>query len=302
MTTRPDLRLLFATDLSASSQRACRMLSRLAARCRVDVTFVHVASPDGRSDAAERALDAFVAKAALSYAARAVVLEGHDAARAVADHCASSRFDLVVAPPGDRPSIAGFLGTSFRARLLQRCQVPLWSGGGDLDAAHADRPLTAVGCVVDLDETPERHLRRAWAFADRMGARLHVVSTVPPIDDGTLARVASSRTPLDPASARAWIEGMLPGVTLGSLDVTVDDGRVRLHQALARHKPDVVFVGPHQWTSAVWPVRYPRYLDRLGYPVICLGSSRAGAAWSFQEVSSWIGADEGARTLARATG
>lgn len=301
MTTRPDLRILFATDLSEASLRAGAALSALAARCRIDVAFVHVvAAPDNRTLSAERALSRFISRLAPAYAARPLLLEGRDPVEAIAGLCTHTRFDLIVAPPSERPSFAGVLSTSFRARLLRRGQVPLWSGGHGVGFSRSGGEITTVGCVVDLNDTPERHLRHAWAFADRMRAALHVVSTVPAIDDGAIARVGPSDPPLTPGEAASWIRQVLPDVAFASLEVTVDDGRARLHRRMAGHHPDVVFVGRQQWASAVWPARYPRFLDRLAYPVICLGPAPTESAWSFEEASTWIGANEGNEALAGA--
>lgn len=300
MTPRPDLRLLFATDLSEASLRASGALSALAARCRIDVAFVHVTTANSRSRA-DQALDTFVSRAHPAYSCRPLVLEGRDPVESITNLCTRARFDLVVAPPSDRPSLAGVLSTSFRTRLLRRGQVPLWSGGHGVAFARPGRDIAAVGCVVDLNDMPERHLRQAWAFADRMGAALHVVSTVPAIDDGTIARVGPSDLPLTPGEAAAWIREVLPGATFASLDVTVDDGRTRLHRRMAERHPDVVFVGRQHWASALWPVRYPRFLDRLAYPVICLSPAPVESSWSFEEASNWIGANEATKALASAS-
>lgn len=284
----PDLRLLYATDLSEASLRASLALSSLAARCRLDVVFVHVARPDRRRDAA-RMLEAFVTCVAPDYTSRRVLIESHDPVQAIAALCARARFDLIAAPASGRSRFGRLPGTSFRGRLLQRCHVPLWSGGPGFSTA--DRPLAAVGCVLDLDDRPEPHLRQAWTFADRMGAALHVTSTVRSIDDGAIARVAASEGPLTPEEAASWIRATLPAGALASLDLSIDDRRTRLHQRLAAHRPDVVFVGRPHATSAIWPARYPRFLDRLPYPVICLGAAGQEPAWSFEETPSWLGTE-----------
>jgi hypothetical protein len=299
MATRPDLRLLFATDLSEASLRASGALPALAARCRIDVAFVHVTTPGGRPRAYE-ALHSFVSRVQPPYANRALLLEGSDPVDAITDLCARARFDLVVAPPSERPSFAGIFGASFRARLLRRGQVALWSGGHGGVFARPGNDIATVGCVVDLDDRPARHLRQAWAFARRIGAPLHVVSTVPAIDDATIARVAPSDPPLTAGDVSAWIRQLLPGATLASLEVTVDESRARLHRRMAERHPDVVFVGRQHWASALWPARYPRFLDRLAYPVICLSPARSEPMWSFEEAASWIGAKEGTEALAQA--
>lgn len=291
MSPHPDLRLLFATDLSETSLRASRALSSLAASCRIDVSFVHVARPDGSHVRAARTLRTFVTRAKPSYESRRLLLEAPDPVHAVADLCARARFDMVVAPPSERDSLVGVFGPSFRARLLGQSDVPLWSGGHEA-AATAGRPLTAVGCIVDVDDAPELHLRQAWAFADRIGAALHVASSLPAIDDGTIARVAGSPAPLMPAEAAPWIRAMLPGAVLASLDISVGDRSAQVHRTLATHRPDVVFVGRRHWASMAWPLRYPRFLDRLAYPVICLDPARTEQAWSFQDAASWMSPDQ----------
>jgi len=287
MATHPDLRLLFATDLSQACFRAGRDVSRLAARCHVDVTFVHVRSQGVPALLAEKALRGFVVRLNPSYTHRPLLLDGPDPAQAVADLCTRSRFDLIVAPPSDETSLARVFGRSFRAGLLRRCAVPVWSGGPGVAPPEADLPFAAVGCVVDFEDAPERHLRRASAFARRLGARLHVVSLLPVIDDSTIGRVAS-RAPITPDGAIDAIRAMLPASALASVDVAVDDGRARLDRMLSRYALDVVFVGRQQWVSAFWPARYPRHLDRLAYPVVCLGGTPASAAWSFQETAAWV--------------
>jgi Universal stress protein family len=282
MAFHPDLCLLAASDDRDLAPDTLGAIAQLSAACDVDLTVAHVAT-GGTAPAApvhfEFALDA---------APRRVQrreMWGGDAAGAVSRLCAEQPFDLVLAPA--RRAGAGWplWRRSFRGQLLRLSGTPVWTAGRSVPGRHFQRPLRSVACLLDFDVDPEPLVQRAAAFARRMGARLHVLAVVPPVDDGTLAVVLTSDTPLLPAAAVARIEQMCAGRPAPIVDVVVDDLRRGLRRLVEMSQPDVLFVRAHQWVSR-WPLGFSRQLDTLRCPVICVPDAVTLPDWTFERTTA----------------
>jgi len=280
MVMPPDLRLLVVSDGGAPAPPVQGALSQLSAACDVDLTVVHVTA-DGDSGPAPPPFTFELG--ATPRRQQRLELHAPDAAVAVAALCERWPFDLVLAPS---PAAGFWRGwrPSLRARLVARASLPVWTAGPALPARHFHRPLRTVACLLDFDRDPEPLLQRAAAFARRMEARLHVLAVLPPVDDGTLATVLTSETPLLPAAAHARIAAMCAGRAAPIVDVVVDSPRRGLRRLLQAGPPDVLFVRASQWTRP-WPLGFSHTLDRLGCPVICV-PDRTQTGWSFERYPS----------------
>lgn len=283
MAFHPDLRLLLAND-GALPVPVHGAVAQLSAVCDVDLTVAHVATGRGGDTPRPLTFDHAAAPRRL----QRLELPGANAAAAIADLCGRRPFDLVLAPgsPGNAPWRA--LRPSFRARLLSRIDVPVWTIGRDLPSLHFHRPLRTVACLLDFDTDPEPLLQRAAAFARRMDARLHVLAVLPPVDDGTLATVLTSDTPLLPTAAVARIEQLCAGRATPIVEVVVDGLRRGLTRLLRACQPDVLFVRAAQWATP-WRSGFPGALDALACPVICVPKTTDAVVWSFEHAAALTG-------------
>lgn len=284
-----DLRLLFPTTFSATCHRAGQAVAQLARTCRLTLTVVHVEQSGERNDRARRDLDVFLRDEPNLRACERVLAVSDDPAGTVASMCRAEKYDLVMAPASERVGLrrlGQLVQRSFRARLLASCPVPLWTAAGCLPAADFARPLRTVACLVDFDDDPAPFLLLVSAFARRVGARVHFLSIIPPIDDGTLADVLTSDAPLLPEAALRRLEATVEAQDRPSIHVASGSRRSGLRRLLARCDADLLFVGPGQ-ASAGFGSRFSRDLDRLPCPVVCLDPSPSGfGGWSFEQAAS----------------
>lgn len=284
----PELRLLLPTDFSAQSQVAVRAALQLAEACRVALTIVHVLPPGSRPQRARASLDAVLPDTAPLQHCDRLLLEAPDPAVAIGELCQKERFDLVMAPSSGR-RLPGLFSSSFRAGLLRRCHVPVWTGAGRLPIERFARPISTVACLIDFDDEPGRFLRRVSAFTSHLGARLQLLSVLRPVDDGTIGDVVTSDAPLSPVHAVDRVRALFAGQACPEFDVAVGDLRPTLGAMLARCEADLLFVGPRQSRSGGWRTRLPRLFDRLPCPVVCLDGRSVGAVeWSFEDAVPYL--------------
>ena len=278
MSPPPDLRLLVASDRLELTPAVHRAIAQLSAVCHVDLTVARVDT--GGDDAGTPAPIVFDPDAAPRRIQR-LELEEPDAATAIAGLSRQYLFDLVMAPAAGTSWWRR--ARSFRSRLLTRSNVPLWTAGHAVTAMHFHRPLRTIACLLDFEVDPGPLLQRAAAFARRMQARLHVLAVLPPVDDGALATVLTSDTPLLPAAAARRIEQWCTGADRPVVDVAVDGLRRGLQRLASSSRPDVLFVEAERWGLS-WPFGFSRTLDGIGCPVICVPGGAAPGGWSFELV------------------
>lgn len=267
------LRVLFPTTFSAGCRRAGLALAQLARTCPVALTVVHATRRGAWNAAVGRALASALDDVPGLAVDDRTLLFGDDPADLVGALCADGDYDLVVAPAADVGPLRGLWHRSFRARLLARCGVPLWTSGAGLPPTASAAPLGRVACLLDLEETPAPLLATAAAFASRLGASLHAVAVVPPIDEGTLSSVLGSIAPLSTAEAVARLAAPVHAHGGQSLDVA-DGDLSALPALLARCRADLLVVG-RRHAAAATRGRLARALDRLAYPVVLMAPPRA---------------------------
>ena len=285
------LRVLFPTTFSAGCRRAGLALAQLSRTCPVALTVVHATRRGAWNAAVGRDLASALSDVPGLAVDDRTLLFGDDPADLVGALCANGDYDLVVAPASEVGRLRGLLHRSFRARLLARCGVPLWTSGAGLPPTASDAPLGRVACLLDLEDAPAALLATAAAFAVRLGASLHAVAVVPPVDEGTLSSVLGSHAPLSTAEAVARLAAPVHAHGCQSLDVA--DGDLSVLPALvARCHADLLVVG-RRHAAAAMRGRLARALDRLACPVVLMAPPRAavtgvttatGDGWA-----SWIG-------------
>lgn len=283
----PELHLLCPTGFSAAGRHVGRPIAQLAEVCPVSLTIVHVLRPGTRDLRTRLELDSFLARERFEHCER-VLVEADDAPAAIAGLCDRTHYDLVMAPASGRGGMSRVLSRSFRRRMLERCAVPLWTAGSCLPVSRFQRRIRTVSCLVDFDDDPCALVSLASTFAARFAARLHAVTVVPPIDDGTLGEVITSDRPLLPECARERVEALFAGQAAPAIEVVSGHGRGALDVALTRGEADLLFVGARQAGAGGWRPGFSRTLDALPCPVVCLGrTSGTFPGWSFVDASRY---------------
>lgn len=280
----PDLRVLFATDLSDTCTRAGEAVAQLADWLTLDLTIVHGVRPGRDIAGAQHALDRTLSTVRHLARCRRVVVETSDACAAIADLCQGTTFDLVVAPNSPRVVPRALLAGSFRAQLFRRSRAPLWTAGACLPRMDFQRDIGSIACLVDFDDQPQALLRAVTAFASRFGARVQAIAVLPPIDDGTIGEVAQSETPLRADLALARVHAMRGAGARTDVCVAVGAQGPELRRILARSGADLLFVGSRQVAPGHWRPRFSGYLDGLPCPVVCVTDASRLTGRAFREV------------------
>jgi len=199
------------------------------------------------------------------------------------DLCNSNRFDLVMAP-ASRRSPFRLIRSSFRARLLRRTRLPLWTTSEGLSPSFFDRSFRTIACLVDFEDDAERTLPSVAALARRLNARLRVLSVVPPIDDGTMAEVRTSTAPLTVPLAVNRILNLVGDDGIDDVQVAAGTRGAALRLMLGRGDVDLLVLGRRQALAGMFERRLARDLESLPCPVLCIdGASMGQAGWTFEE-------------------
>ena len=93
--------------------------------------------------------------------------------------------DLVVAPSSDPLGLPHVWHNSLRAGLVANECGPLWTMGHSIHSVVLNRRTRNVGCWIDLDSSDKRHISLAFNYASTVGAKLHLLSAMPNVDEGT---------------------------------------------------------------------------------------------------------------------
>ena len=275
-----DLKILFATSFSDACFRTAPALAQLADNCKVEVTLLHVCKPGVASIETRRALNSFLAEVDSYGVCRRVLVESDEPVKAISSFCNKGDFDLVFAPASDRLGIHSLFTSSFRARLIDECNAPVWTAGSCLDRR---RPaVSTVACLLDFDSATQPHLRLASALASRLGADLRLLHVIPPGDEGLLARVVDSRVPLSPEVAQEMARCAFGGDNCPEVDVAIGDLDRETPAMLRRCDADLLFVGPGQALRGILRPSLSAMIDRAPCPVVCVdGSAKRRYQWSF---------------------
>lgn len=268
MLDNPELRLLLPTDFSDASARAAGAVAQLAGTCPVRLTVAHVAPAREAIWPTRRRLETFLADHASSYRHSGVLIRGADPVKSVAELCNSDRFDAVMVPSSRRG--ARLFGSSFRERLLRRTRLPLWTIGAGTSAFAFERPIRRVAGLVDFDDAPEAMVRAVSSFASRVGARLHLLAVIPPIDDGVLAAVAGSAAPLDVRVAMGRLRELAECYDIrADVDVAVGRSGPHVPHLASTSRADLLFISREHASLGPFGFRIPPGLERLPCPVVC---------------------------------
>lgn len=270
--------VLFLTNFSDSCYRAIPAVAQLGDEIDIRLTIVHAhaGSPDATPQK-EDALRSFFPEAD-DYPSSRRVLLATSPIEAVRRLKVEQPVDLVVAPPGDPLGMPRLGHRSLRSLIIRDAALPTWTCGASASSSRILRPTRHVACTLELERDGNAHLELACAYAEAMGATLHVVHVVPEVEEGHRMMQLAAAEPFDDVHARKECRkaGASPSL---SIDVRMTD-RHGLQATLSDCDADVVFLDGAKWMSRRWlTFRMRRMLDELPCPAVCVDARRCTHHW-----------------------
>ncbi len=268
--TRP-FEILFLTDFSNASYRTIPAIAQLADELDIRLTLLH-ACGDAKTSVAEgeSKLRSFFPEATYYQGTQRVVL-ATDVLDAVKQVRREQPVDLVVAPSSDPLGLPHLWHHSLRAELLAHECGPLWTVGQSIHSTVLNRRTRNVGCWIDLDNSDKRHISLAFTYASSLGAKLHLLSAMPNVDEGTLVSSLYSDSPLYPEGVANGIQDLVGWVPVKP-GIHVKPGNSgRVVPQLARDlNLDILFVSKRNAVRSGWlNLSLGSVVDRCPCPVIC---------------------------------
>ena len=289
--------LLVPLDGSGLAEVVLPATASLAERLGADVTLLHVMERDAPATIhgerhltevgdAERYLEEVERRLALRD--HAVARHVHqakegDVARAIVQHAAELRVDLIVLSTHGRGGLRELMVGSIAQRVLQRGPAPIFlihPAGG------APPPFACRAILVPLDGTAahEPALDAAVELAGHYGARLHLVIVVPTpatlsgdaVAAGVMMPLATSALlELATEGAAEYIRRQVEGLRAGGLEASAEVRRgepaTNLVEAAERAGADLITMASHgrAGLQAFWEGSVSaKVLARFGCPVL----------------------------------
>jgi hypothetical protein len=118
----------------------------------------------------------------------------------------------------------------------------VWTTGATRPGLPPGRQISRVGCCVSLETGGDAHLRWASDFSQRVGARLHLLHVVAPLDDGSIADAFESDRPLLPAVAHERVQALLADGIDAEAEIVVGAHSRELRRLVRSRSIDVLCV------------------------------------------------------------
>jgi len=280
--------LLFLTDFQDPSYRAIPAISYLASQIETSLTILHVYRGADEREDAEGDVRSFFAEAEHYAGCRRIAIEAHGedhAAALVEQYCKTARPDLIIAPGGDRLAPLRWLRSSFRGRLLERVDAPLWTFTARAGERVRFGSTRRIACYVDFESENINHLVAAVDLAAHLDATLQLLHVVPNVSEGTLGVGWHTDRPLHADVAERRLRHLLnPFHRRVEVAVGVGDEETALPELLEQCRSDLVFFGEGQAMSrslfgraCLRPI-----VKRSPCPAICMdGAGAAAVRWDF---------------------
>ncbi|MEO6758542.1 MAG: universal stress protein [Saprospiraceae bacterium] len=275
-----ELNILFSTNFSDSCFRAIRAVAQIADAFAIQLTISH---SNRLHPVSQRDLHSFFAEADHFSECRRVALEGPPA-ESIAAFARREKFDLIIAPGSDRLGLPRPFHRSIRAGLIRSVATPVWTTSRALEAADFRPPIRTVAVALDGWDSSLRHLNLAASFAERIGARLRILTVIPAVSEGSLATQAVMPQPLHSVRARARIEELLSHWhRTPEVDVAVGSASREIPRMAARCSADLLFLSESQSLAGMFVKGVSRTVNHSPCPVICTPDSVPNHfKWSFQ--------------------
>jgi nucleotide-binding universal stress UspA family protein len=262
--TGPELRVLLATDPATARGDAERAIAQFARVGPVRVDVMHVVKPGGLTRQTWQRLHDTLADSLRGTVDHYIVEDG-DAAAAITSFGRNGAYDVIMAPASARHTAWLSWRQSVRAALLRHSPVPVWTTGARPPESLNRREVRRVGCYLSLESGRDPHLGWAAAFATRLGASLHLLHVVPPVDDGTIADAFASDRPLGPDEAHARLRACLADGVEATTTVVVGERRRELGRVIQAEAIDLLCLSSQE---ALCGSRLSPALRALPCPVV----------------------------------
>jgi nucleotide-binding universal stress UspA family protein len=283
MRTERELEILFPTNFSDSCFRAIPAVAQFVEELRVRITLLHVYDPaKATRTEAEEQLQSFFAEAEHYGTCRRIVTDGLPV-NVIRRFCRQEKMDLIMAPSTDRIGLPRLNHRSVRAEILQTVPVPLWTAGSKVERRDFSQRIRDIACWVEFDCANITHVRNAANLAVRLGAKLHILHSVPDVHEGILATVLTSDKPLHPSVAIERIRSLTSWMPIRpEVHVSIGETRREIPRLLESCGADVVFLGENQaWRQRLRGPAMMPWVDALPCPAVCFdGASKEGIEWS----------------------
>jgi hypothetical protein len=277
--TRP-FEVLFLSNFSDLSYRSIPALAQMADELDMRITIAHALPVDADGSNAKRKLDSFFPEAD-GYHGTQRLLSSGDVVEMAKWVCSKQQVDLIVAPCADPLGLPRPWNGSTRNRLLTECHVPLWTIGRQIQTTIFQHPTRNVGCWVDLDSPDTTHISLAFEYASKLGARLHLLHSLPESSENLLTFPLFSAAPLHESAAREAILTLLGWMPVQH-EIHIGSGGIKtvlpkMGRDLAL---DALFVGASQAVHKGWfGTGISSAINRCPCPVVCSAPGGMSAAW-----------------------
>lgn len=275
-----ELKLLFATDYTDACYHAVRSVAQLADMFQLCITIANVGEPPLPFN---RELESFFAEADHYRLCKRIRLQGSPA-KALAEYASKGDYDLILAPRSDRLGIPRPFHRSTRVQMMRSARTPLWTGSRGLDKGNFLRPYQTIAVGIDGSDTNLVHLDLAASFANRVGAKLRLLTVVPPVHEGTLHMQTKSVEPLSEEVAIDRIEQLLEHwAQVPAIDIAIGSPGREIPRMVARCEADLLFLSESQSCNRFLFPQVSRTVDQSPCGVICVPDSLPRSfQWNFE--------------------
>ena len=279
------LDVLYLTNFSDYCFRTIPAVAQLADTIKIRLTVLHSYDPakETQSSAAEK-VHSFFPEADRYLACNRLAAPGH-MVDVVKRHLEGWPVDLIVAPASDAIGFPRLGSRSTRSRLIEQSGVPVWTFGRGVAMPKLLQPVRNVACWLDYHSGKTGHLGYALEYASKVGAKLHLLSALPSIDEGmlSLGTKLDEGKALAPDTAAAKIRSLCAGFPIvPEVHVARSSGGSTLAQMLKACDADTVFLHHYPSAMAEWFGMGLRPADALPCPAICRGDKVGGRVWTLE--------------------
>lgn len=266
--------IVFATNFSDACYRAIPAVASWMDTLKAKLTILHVCDPKkGSRLRAETYLKSFFAEADLFGNCERVLRVG-DPYREIARFASKNPGSLLVLPPSDRVGFPRPFHRSIRARLLKEHGCPVWTIGRTSEGKGMNHAEEHIACWIEKPEDGLTHVREAATLAERRKAVLHLLCTVPSLEDmdeGALGRSLDSTRPLGAEYAESWMTSIAD--TLGvpyDIHIALGNAKRELPKLLRQSGSTVLLVSRDSALQHhMFGVKLHPALDACDHAVIC---------------------------------
>jgi hypothetical protein len=271
--------MLFLTNFSDYCFRCIPAIAQMADVLKVRLTILHAYDPAKiRHSSAQEQVNSFFPEADRYVACHRLAVPG-PLTQVVKEHLEGWPVDLIVAPASDAVGFPRIGVRSNRSSLIQASGIPIWTLGRRAVLRRLHQPVQNVACWLDFRSQTD-HLVFALEYASKLRAKLHLMSSLPTIDEGMLA-LGLEEKPLSPDLAAAQILKLCANASIRP-EVHVSRGNSRVERArmLRECDADVVFLRTKRSALAEWFGLGLRACDSLPCPAICIGDNLKIPVWN----------------------